>query len=125
MTALIFRVSLEVSDMLCESLQRFMKPTVLWQTPPELLVKRGLRVVSDIVMTYDAFHCNLPLAVKDKCKSLSKSLFFFFSFLSLTCDPVAFSSPLSFFFFKKQKQKNPHKAHLLLQWYSQSKSHPG
>lgn len=76
------------------------------------------------------WHCNnrrciplyLWLAVKDKCKSLSKSVFFpFFSFLSLTCNSVAFSSSS---FFKKQT-KNKNQAHLLLQWYSQIKSHPG
>lgn len=58
MTALIFQLTLEVSDALHESLQRFMKPAFLWQTLPEFLVKCGLHVVSDIVVTYDAFHCD-------------------------------------------------------------------
>lgn len=58
MTALIFQLTLEVSDALREVLQRFMKQAFLWQTLPEILVKCRLHVVSDILMTYDAFHCD-------------------------------------------------------------------
>lgn len=58
MTALIFQVSLEVSEMPCEYLQRFMKPMFLLQTLPLFAMKHGLCAVSDIVITDDAFHCN-------------------------------------------------------------------